>query len=176
MVQSTHVEETLFSASHPQLYKHISVHQILVSSLMAIGGIVGILLSVVLNEGESTLCMALLAIGIILLVFSCYRFFTKRYETVYKSTGSIVCSGTLYMDTAEMESLQRMMLEHHFSSSFRLSLKEAGNGRLDYLKSKDGKFMAVQLFRYVPYTYEPVSGVFYYIDNDAIAFARCMNI
>lgn len=174
MTQKTRVEKTLFSAAHPQLYKHLSVHQILVSSLIAIGGMVSILCSVMLDE--SAFCMALLTIGIFLLLFSFYRFFTKRYETVYKPTGSVVRSGTIFMETSELQTLQQMMLDHHFSSLPRLALKEAGNGRLDYLKSKDGKFVAVQLFRYVPYTYEPVSGIYYYKDDDAIAIARCINI
>ena len=34
MNQATQAEETLFSAAHPQLYKKISVNQILVSSLI----------------------------------------------------------------------------------------------------------------------------------------------
>ena len=76
----------------------------------------------------------------------------------------------------ELQSLKQMMVENDFSKSTRFIFKEGGNGRLDYLASKDGRFVAIQLLQFVPYTYEPVTGVFYYTDNDAVAIARCINI
>ena len=176
MKQTTQVVETLFSTTHPQLDKHISVKQILVSSLIALVGVVGVVLSCMSDKSDSTLCMALLAVGISLMLFALYRFFTKHHETVYKSTGSEVRSGTLYMDTAELQTLRRMMEKNDFSTSSRLVFKEGENGRLDYLASKDGRFVAVQLYQFVPYTYEAITGVFYYTDDDAMSIARCINI
>ena len=176
MKETNHVVETLFSTTHPQLDKHISVKQILVSSLIALVGVVGIVLSCVVDESDSTLCMALLTVGILLMLFALYRFFTKRSETVYKATGSEVRSGTLYMDAVELQNLQRMMEKNDFSASSRLAFKEGGNGRLDYMISKDGRFVAVQLLQFVPYTYEAVTGLFYYTDDDAISIARCISI
>ena len=176
MKQTNQVEETLFSSTHTQLEKHLSVKSILVSSLIALVGVIGIILSCVLDKSDSTLCMALLTIGIILVLFALYRFFAKSNELVYKATGSEVSQGTLYMDMVELQSLKQMMVENDFSKSSRFIFKEGGNGRLDYLASKDGRFVAVQLLQFVPYTYEPVTGMFYYTDNDAVAIARCINI
>lgn len=176
MKQTTQAEETLFSSAHIQLDKHISVKSILVSSFIALCGVVGIVLSCMLDNLESTLCMALLAVGIILVLFALYRFFAKSHEMVYKSTGSEVRSGSLYMDTVELQNLKQMMVENTFSNSSRLAFKEGGNGRLDYLASKDGRFVAVQLLQFVPYTYEPITGIFYYTDNDAVAVTRCINL
>ena len=176
MKETNQVVETLFSTKHPQLDKHISVKQILVSSLIALVGVVGVVLSCVVDESDSTLCMALLTVGILLMLFALYRFFTKRYETVYKATGSEVRSGTLYMDAVELQNLQRMMEKNDFSLSSRLVFKEGGNGRLDYLVSKDGKFVAAQLLHFVPYSYEVVSDVYYYTDDDAVVVSRCLGI
>lgn len=176
MKQTNQVKETLFSSTHTQLEKHLSVKSILVSSFVALVGVIGIILSCVLDESDSTLCMALLTIGIMLVLFALYRFFAKSSEFVYKATGSEVRQGTLYMDMVELQSLKQMMVENDFSKSTRFIFKEGGNGRLDYLASKDGRFVAIQLLQFVPYTYEPVTGVFYYTDNDAVAIARCINI
>lgn len=176
MKETNQVVETLFSTKHPQLDKHISIKQILVSSLIALVGVVGIVLSCMVDESDSTLCMALLTVGILLMLFALYRFFTKRYETVYKATGSEVRSGTLYMDAVELQNLQRMMEKNDFSASSRLAFKEGGNGRLDYLVSKDKKFVATQLLQFVPYSYEAVSDVNYYTDDDAVAVAHCLGI
>ena len=176
MNQTTQVADTLFSATHPQLYKKISVNQILVSSLITVGGIVAIVLMMVMNESDSSLSMALLTVGILLLLLGIYRFFKKSYDTVYKPTGSIIRTNTLYMDTIELQELQRRLNKNDFSSSSRLAFKEGGNGRMDYMISKDGKFVGVQLFQFVPYTYEPVSDRLYYTDDDAITVANCLGI
>ena len=41
---------------------------------------------------------------------------------------------------------------------------------MDYMISQDKKFVAAQLFRFIPYTYEPASSVFYFTGDDASAF------
>ena len=176
MTQKTHVEEPLFSSTHAHLDKCISTKQIIISSLIAIGGGGSILLSLTLGESNSTFSMLFLTIGIILILFSLYRFFTKIHTTVYKPTGSEVRSDSLYMDTVELQSLQKMMEKNDFSLSSRLVFKEGGNGRLDYLVSKDGKFVAAQLLHFVPYSYEVVSDVYYYTDDDAVVVSRCLGI
>ena len=176
MKQTAQVEETLFSSTHIQIDKRLSVKSLLVSSLIALAGIAGIVLSCLLDKSDSTLCMALLAIGVILVLFALYRLFTKSHELVYKPTGSEVRSGSLYMDVTELQNLKEMMMKNNFSSTSRPAFKEGGNGRLDYLASKDGKFVATQLLQFIPYTYEEVTGVFYFTDDDAVAVARCINI
>ena len=176
MKQTNQVEEILLSSAHVQLDKHICVKQLLVSSLIALVGIVAIVLMMVMDESDSTLSMALLTIGIILLLFAFYRFFTKSHETVYKPTGSVVRSGSLYMDSAELQRIRQMMEKNDFSNSTRILFKDGGNGRLDYLMSRDGQFVAVQLFQFVPYTYEPVSEKYYYTDDVAAAIARYIGI
>ena len=77
MKQTNQVEETLLSSTHVMLDKHISVQQLLISSLIALGGIVAIVLMMVVDESDSTLSMAQLTIGVILLIYALYRFFTK---------------------------------------------------------------------------------------------------
>ena len=177
MKQTTQVEETLLSSVHAQLHKQISMKQIGLSSCIALAGIVAIVLMSVMDDTtDSTLNMVLLTIGIILLLYSLYRFLTRSQELIYKPTGSEVRSGSLYMDSTELQHLQQMVKKNDFASSSRLVFKEGGNGRIDYLASKDNRFVGIQLFQFVPYTYESVSDKLYYTDDDAAAVARCMNI
>ena len=176
MKQTNQVVETLLSSTHVQLDKHLCVKKLLVSSLIALGGIVAIVLMMAMDESDTTLSMALLTIGIILLLFALNRFFTKSHETIYKPTGSVVRSGSLYMDSLELQNLQQMIKKNHFPETSRVAFKEGGNGWLDYMISKDGRFVAVQLFQFVPYTYESVSDILYYTDDEAVAIARCINI
>ena len=176
MKEITPVEETLFSSTHVHLDKHISVKQILVSSLFALAGIIAIVLMLAMDASDSNLSMVLLTVGVILLLYSFYRFFAKSHEIIYKPTGSEVRSGTLYMDATELQHFQQMVKKNDFSSSSRVVFKEGGNGRLDYLISKDNRFGALQLFHFIPYTYESVSDKLYYTDDDAVAVARCISI
>ena len=80
------------------------------------------------------------------------------------------------MDTAELQELLRRLKKNDFSSSSRLAFKEGGNGRMDYMISNDGRFVGVQLYQFVPYTYEPISDKLYYIDDDAVIVANCLGI
>ena len=121
MKQTNQVVETLLSSTHVQLDKHICVKQLLVSSLIAVSGIVAIVCMMAMDESDTTLSMALLTIGIILLLFALNRFFTKSHETIYKPTGSVVRSGSLYMDTLELKNLQQMIEKNHFPESSRMS-------------------------------------------------------
>ena len=176
MEQTVRAGETLFSSKHIHLDKRVSIKQILISSILALCGGGGILFSMNDSNSDSSLSMALLSVGVILVIVAFYRFFTKNYEVVYKPTGSEVRSGSLYMDTVELQTLQQMMKKNDFSASSKLVFKEGGNGRLDYLVSKDKKFVATQLLQFVPYSYEAVSDVNYYTDDDAVAVAHCLGI
>ena len=176
MKQTNSVEDTLFSASHPHLYKQISVYQLLLSSAVALSGVASIILSTVLGEDGDSLSMMLLTLGVVLLLIAVYRFFWHSYETVYRPTGSAIRSGSLYMDSAELQRIRQLMEKNDFSTPSYVTYKEGGNGRLDYLMSKDGRFVAVQLLHFVPYSYEPVSDRCYYTDDAAIALSRCMNL
>ena len=80
------------------------------------------------------------------------------------------------MDTAELQELLRRLKKNDFSSSSRLAFKEGGNGRMDYMISNDGRFVGVQLYQFVPYTYEPISDKLYYRDDDAVIVANCLGI
>ena len=109
---------------------------------------------------------------LLLILVSLYRFFWKSNEVVYLPTGSVVSEGTRYIDSCDLDTMARLIEDKDFNLSERLSFKHSGNGRVDYLVSKDRQFAAVQLFRFVPYMYEPATQVYYYTGDDAAAFAR----
>ena len=170
MKQTKLVGANLLSAEHPHIAKHTSLQSILLSIAIALVGIVFIYFSLDHHQKSSTLSMTLLTVGAILILVSLYRFFWKSAEMVYTPTGSVVSMGSYYSETDVLPLLQQLIENKNFDQAARVSFKPSGNGRLDYMVSKDGQFAAVQLFRFVPYTYEPVSEIFYYTDADAKAF------
>lgn len=64
--------------------------------------------------------------------------------------------------------------EKGFETKNDVKVKTNGNVRMDYMISQDKKFVAAQLFRFIPYTYEPASSVFYFTGDDASAFVHCL--
>ncbi len=165
----------LLCASHPHITKHTSVFSLVVSSIIALAGITVILIALGLNQTASTLCMSLLTAGTILLLISVYRFFWKSKEMVYLPTGSIVREGTCYLNIDDLQPMHELLEQGGFESLKNVQIKMSGNARLDYMISRDGKFAAAQLYRFIPYNYEPFSRVYYYTEADAVSFIRRLN-
>ena len=175
MNQTDYAEATLLSAVHPHLSKHTNVFSILISVLVALAGIAAIVWALDLDKSSSTLSMTLLTLGTILLLVALYRMFWRSRETVYLPTGSCITEGSYYLDTCDLNGLSSMLEQGDFNASKGIAFKVSGNARMDYMLSKDHQFVAVQLFRFVPYTYEPASQVYYYTGNEAALFARHLN-
>lgn len=175
MNQTAVTDARLLSASHPHITKHTSVFSLVVSSLVALSGLTVILVALGLDQSASTLCMSLLTIGTILLLIAVYRFFWKSKEMVYLPTGSIVKEGTCYLDINDLQPMNALLEQGGFESLENIQIKMSGNARLDYMVTKDGKFAAAQLYRFIPYTYEPFSKVYYYKEADAASFIRRLN-
>lgn len=175
MNQINTADVNLLSASHPHISKHISIFSIVVSSFIALIGVGAILIALQLNDSDSTICMSLLTVGTILLLIAVYRFFWKSKEMVYLPTSSVIKNGVCYLDIANLQIMKDLLEEGGFESLKNVPVKMSGNARLDYMVSKDGKFAAAQLYRFIPYTYEPFSRVFYYTGADAATFTRRLN-
>lgn len=175
MNQINTADVNLLSASHPHISKHTSVFSLVVSALIALIGMGIILIALSLDRSASTLCMSLLTLGTILLLVAVYRFFWKSKEMIYLPTGSVVRKGVCYLDIDDLQVMKELLEQGGFESSSNIHIKMSGNARLDYMVSKDGKFAAAQLYRFIPYNYEPFSYVYYYTEADASSFTRRLN-
>ena len=56
-----------------------------------------------------------------------------------------------------------------------LKSESSGNIRMDVILSEDKKFAAVQLFQFVPYTYNPITSVQYFTNGEASAVAAFLS-
>ena len=56
-----------------------------------------------------------------------------------------------------------------FSAGSNIKSEASGNIRMDVILSADKKFAAVQLFQFIPYTYQPITSVQYFTDEQASA-------
>ena len=95
-------------------------------------------------------------------------------QGIQHRTGSVVKEGTCFFDVCDLQALTDALEKKGFETRNDVKVKTNGNVRMDYMISQDKKFVAAQLFRFIPYTYEPASSVFYFTGDDASAFVHCL--
>lgn len=174
MNQKNIADSCLLSASSSCISKHISIFQIIIASLIALAGVVAIVVSLDIDDSSSILNMALLTVGTICILIALYRFFWKCKENIYIPTGSVVIGDSYYFDICEMNRLIDILEKGNFENRVGIMMKMSGNLRLDCMKSKDCSFVAVQLFHFVPYTYEPSSRVYSFTGKQALELITCL--
>ena len=113
------------------------------------------------REGDSTssFSMALLCLAIALLVYALYLVLNKRTNLMYLPTQSLVHGGIHFFDRSELEHLKTAILNNNTDYLCKLKVAKSGNARIDYMHSADGNFVALQLFEYIPYTFEAATEV-----------------
>lgn len=168
------VDETMFSTVHPDIEKRTSVSSVLISAIFCVIGAGAFVSSLKMGDSSSTMSMVLMTGGTILFLLAVFRLFWKSKEWVYVPTGSVAKERTCFFDECDLQALTTALESKSFTGKNNIKAKSCGNVRMDYMQSQDKRFVAVQLFRFVPYTYEPASSVFYYTDAEANAFVRCL--
>ena len=167
-------DATLFSTVHPNIVKRVSVSSVLISAVIAFLGVGAFISSLRVGDTATTLSMVLMTGGTILLLVALFRLFWRSKEWVYTPTGSITKDGSCFFDVCDLQALNDQLEKKAFATSIDVKAKTNGNVRMDYMVSQDKKFAAVQLFRFIPYTYEAASSVFYLTGDDASNFVRCL--
>lgn len=137
----------------------INTKSVLLSIVTAFVGVGIIILSSFLEDKSSSVYMAGNTLAIVLIILGLYRLFFKRKQLVYFPTKSTLISGSAYFDTKHLEELKAAIETNQETNLSDYEFTNSGNSRLDYMVSKDGQFVAVQLYQYVPYTFEPVCEV-----------------
>ena len=162
MSNTVSTEATLFSTTHPDVVKRTSVSSIIISAILCVIGAGAFATSLKMGDSSSTMSMVLMAGGTILFLWAVFRFFWRGKE------------GTCFFDVCDLQALTDALEKKGFETRNDVKVKTNGNVRMDYMISQDKKFVAAQLFRFIPYTYEPASSVFYFTGDDASAFVHCL--
>lgn len=171
MATSQTIDVTIFASSHPDIAKRTSISGILLSSVMLLMGVLAFASTFELEDKSSTVSMALMVLGTGLFLMGIFRFFWKSKEVVYLPTGSVARERSMFFDLKYMDALVSMVNSGSFSANTDIKSEASGNIRLDIILTEDKKFAAVQLFQFVPYTYQPITSVQYFTNEQASAIA-----
>ncbi|MFA6333982.1 MAG: hypothetical protein WCX48_00300 [Bacteroidales bacterium] len=124
-----------------KLTSKLNTKNLIIAGLLTIIGIVAIVLSWTIT-------------GIILIIAGVILFLVKPKQEIYKPTGSVVNKYSSYFDKEYITQLEKIVRGNITEETANFKLSNSGSGRIDVIISADKEFIAVQLFRFVPHTYE----------------------
>lgn len=169
------IDATIFASSHPDIAKRTSISGLIVSCIMLIAGILAFVSTFEMQDRSSTLSMGLMVAGTAFFLIGIFRLFWKSKEIVYLPTGCVAREQSLFFDLKHLDGLTGMVKSGNFPVSEDIKGGTSGNLRLDVILSEDRKFAAVQLFQFVPYTYNPVTSVCYFTNGEAVSIAAFLS-
>jgi uncharacterized protein with GYD domain len=169
MATTQTIDATIFASTHPDIAKRTSVSGVLISSIMLLIGILAFASIFELDDKSSTASMALMVLGAGLFLMGIFRLFWKSKEVIYLPTKSVAKEHSVFFDLKHVDTLMNFVNSGSFSTDLKIKSEASGNIRMDVMLSADKKFAAVQLFQFVPYTYQPITPVQYFTNEEASA-------
>lgn len=169
MATTQTIDATIFASTHPDIAKRTSVSGVLISSVMLLIGILAFVSIFELDDKSSTASMALMVLGTGLFLMGIFRLFWKSKEVIYLPTKSVAKEHSVFFDLKHVDTLMNFVNSGSFSTDLKIKSEASGNIRMDVMLSADKKFAAVQLFQFVPYTYQPITPVQYFTNEEASA-------
>lgn len=163
------VNATVFTSSHPDIAKRTSISGLIFSCCMLLVGLLSFISTFELGDKSSTLSMSLMVLGTVLFLIGIFRLFWKSKEVVYLPTGSVAKECSFFFDLKHMDKLADIIKSGVFPMDSDIKSNVSGNIRMDVILSEDKKFAAIQLFQFIPYTYQPVTSVCYFSNDKASA-------
>lgn len=161
-----------FAVPHADVARRTNVAAVTLSFVLIVLGIAAFVASFSAGDAGSTLSLSLMTGGSLLLLWGLFSFFWKSKQWVYLPTSSSLSQDSLFFDVADMGKLLSAFQSPTIPGEHVAQVKPNGNVRLDFVFSRDRQFVAAKLYRFVPYTYEPVSPVFYFTGVQSEAFLQ----
>ena len=155
------------SASIPNVKEVSNLKSIYLSIFVCLVAFGIILLSSWVEDKSSTSYIGGNTLAVVLLIIGFYRLLNKRKKLVYSPTNSTLLKGEFYLEGKQLEAIKEAVTANQEADYSQFKLIRSGNVRLDYVVSCDGKFVAVQLFEYIPYKFESVTDMISYEDDQA---------
>lgn len=162
---------TIFASSHPDIVKRMSVSSLIFSSIFLCIGILAFVTILGLDDKSSTYSMGLMVLGTGAFLIGIFRLCWKAKRSIYLPTGSVTKEQTFFFNLKYLNELSRIVESGTFPAESDIKSEHTGNIRMDVILSEDKKFAAVQLFQFIPYTYQPLTDIRYLINTEASALA-----
>lgn len=167
-LSETTYNTNLATASNGKAVRRRNPAALAVSVLLLLAGIALLVVTSGMGDKTGIPYTALLVFGIAAVATGLGLILFGGKEWVYAPTGSKIRVQSKFIDPAQFDAVCQAI--HMRDASFMrggLKTVEKSGVRIDLYTSADGRFVAAQTFRYVPYTYAPVTPVCCAYDEQA---------
>ena len=163
------------ATSCPDVSKIISVKSIVIAVVLALLSVGMVYASTWIEDEGSPLGVLLLTLGVAGLIWAICQALFKSRELVYLPTRSRLTEDSCYFDSDDLDVVRIALETASLGDLKHIEFKPGGNARVDFMRSEDGRFVAVQVLHYVPYIFEPVSEVVYLQEENARTFLQYLS-
>ncbi len=119
------------------------------------------------DDPNSSVPTFLFTASVLLFLAGIIKLFVDRSCYFFKPTKSRLKVVTTYFDVLESVNLQNCMEMKRFEDLKNMKRKKDSGVKVEAMITADQKFAAVQISEYIPYTYEAVTPVMCYYNDDA---------
>ena len=137
-----------------------------------------LLLYLLLNEKSLFEFLILLFVLCVSTAFALvmYRLYVKSKQMIYAPADRVVNEAVAYFELRDFERLHEHLKTMDFSTLQDVKVEQSGNIRLDIFVSIDKRFVAAQLFQFIPYRYKAVTPIYHYHGEIAAQFLKYISI
>lgn len=115
-------------------------------------------------------------VGVVLSLVAVSLLFCGVKKEVYTETGSPVKRLTFYFESSNLNTVERSIKAILKGQAPKVEFLPASNGRMDVFITKDRKYAAVTLSRYVPHRYEPVGEAIKFKNHEVKALCNYLQL
>lgn len=119
------------------------------------------------EDPNTSLPTLFFTVAALLLLAGIVKMFVGKTCYTFQPTKSKLQPLTLYFDIHESVALQNCVEMKRFDELSRLKREKDSGIKLEAMLTEDGKFAALQVLEYVPYTYEAITPVKCYYGEEA---------
>lgn len=105
-----------------------------------------------------------------------YLLYIKSKQIIYTPADKIVKESVVYFGLGDFERLHEHLKTMNFSTLQDIKAEPSGNIRLDIFVSTDKRFVAAQLFQFIPYRYKAITPIYHFRDETALQFLEFIDI
>ena len=98
--------------------------------------------------------------GLVAVILSVCLLIFKRRRLVGEESGSVVKKECIYYSVSDLDSIIVALNKQDYFIFLNLRRQDDGNVQMIFYYSMDHQYFAVQVLRYVPFEYEPVSDIY----------------
>lgn len=153
-IKSQELKQNIKTTNHPQIIKSINYWAVITSNIL-------------LALGAACLFLPQYAIGATLIVLGIILLLVKYKRNVYEKTGSAVKYNSYFFAKEKLAGIENLLSLEDIQNAKPVKFESTGGAKIEYMASGDKQFLAVQLFDYKPFVFEPVSPILYFTESKA---------